>query len=155
MDGTEAPELEAQPVDLAKGAAAGGESAGRGEVAGPAAEKKPKVYRTTRFDRVPGRRPMREYPLTATEIWTLGAVQGASALFFAFSGSMFGFWINIKQTTGMAASDTDKAAMAYWSGLGDAAFWGSVVLATIALALFGISGFTAWRIMKETDHGDR
>lgn len=109
---------------------------------------------TTKLDRIPGRRPMKEYPLTGYEMLALGGVQGGSAVLFALAGALFGFWLNVGQSIAFAATETDKGVVAYWEGLRDAALVGSIVCVALALGLFILSGCVALKIKRDTDHGE-
>lgn len=95
---------------------------------------------------------MKAYPLTEAELLTLGAVQGGSALLFAAAGALFGFYLSVDQTIAFADAQTAKEVIAYWKGLQSGAFWGSIAATVVAAALFGLSGWTVFRIKNETDH---
>lgn len=119
-------------------------------------EKKPKPRsrpKRTSLDRIPGRRPMKEYPVTGEELLTLGIMQGGAALMLAFAGTCFGFYLSTRQTIDFAGTEVSQATVGWWSGMGDAAYWLAVVTVGLGLALGALSGFKVRRIMKNTDHG--
>lgn len=129
------PSVAGAPSTTAKGGVAGGGKRPTG----------------TGLQRIPGIRTMKEYPLTMDDMLTLGLVQGGSALFLAAAGACIGFWLSIQQTVDFA--DKDKAEkIAYWTGLGDAAFWLSIICLLIGLLLFCINGFKVWTIWRDTKH---
>src|SRR5215210_7805267 len=65
----------------------------------------PKRHRSTGFDKLPGRRPMKEYPLTESDLFSLGLLQGGSSLTLAASGACLGAWTSIKQAVQFAGKD--------------------------------------------------
>jgi len=101
--------------------------------------------------RIPGRRPMKEYPLTAGELWTLGGLQAGAALAFGLAGGCFGFWLNLQEA--IAFSDhVEPHVLGYWNGLGTAAICGTVLLGLTGVVLLALSGVTAYNIIKGTLH---
>src|SRR4051812_37358362 len=55
----------------------GGQETPKEEAVGGGKKRKPSGR--TSLDRIPGRRPMKEFPVTSRELWTLGSIQAASA----------------------------------------------------------------------------
>ena len=138
----------------------GGGTGGGPDIVAPAAgagdNSKPPIRRKkpNHITIVGGSREMKGYPVTGDELLTLGIVQGGSAVCFALAGSTFGFWLSTKQAIDLTASDVALVAeRARWEAYGDAGGYASVFLAIAGLVLFGISGFRARRIMKNTNHG--
>lgn len=134
------------------GAASAGSSgaAGRPQVAGGG---KPPRKKPNFLTVKGGRREMKGYTVTGAELWTLGLVQGGSAISFALAGSAFGFWISTRQAIDLAANDTALGAKrAAWEAYGNVGFYGAIALAVLGVVLFGISGFHAWKIAKATIH---
>lgn len=108
---------------------------------------------SSHFARQAGIRPMKEYPLTKDELWTLGLLQGGSSLFLALAGACFGFYLSTAQTLALEKGSTGKEAVInYWSGIGDAAWWAAGVCGLLALVLFGLSGFKVTSIIRSTRH---
>ena len=96
---------------------------------------------------------MKGYTVTVAELWTLGLVQGGSALSFAIAGSAIGFWVSTKQAVDLASSDAAIALRrAQWEAYGDVGFFIAIGFGIIGIALFGISGFQAYRITEATIH---
>lgn len=124
-------------------------------VAGSADGKKPprKPSKRTSLDRIPGRRPMKEYAVSGEELLTLGILQGGTALFLAFAGACFGFYLSVRQTVDFADKNVSEATVGWWSGMGDAAFYLAIAAALLGLVLAGLSGLKVFRIMRTTDHG--
>ncbi len=95
-----------QTVEQAAPALAGSNSmkseAGKGGTAGDGAKPARKTSKRTSLDRVPGRRPMKEYPVTGEELFTLGIMQGGAAIMLAFSGACFGFYVSTKETIALS-----------------------------------------------------
>lgn len=127
----------------------------KGAIAGGGEDHPPKRRRTSRtsLDRVPGRRAMKEYPVTGEELLTLGILQGGTAVFLAFAGACFGFYLSVRQTIDFAGKDVPQATVGWWSGIGDGAFYLSIVTVILGFALAGLSGFKVYQIMRKTDHG--
>ena len=140
------------PIDASKDETASGK---KGAIAGGEDGKKPprKPPKRTSLDRVPGRRPMKEYPVTGEELLTLGIMQGGSAIMLAFAGACFGFHLSTEQTIDFAGKDVSQATVGWWAGMGDAAFYLAIVVALLGITLAVLSGFKVSRIMKATDHG--
>ena len=105
----------------------------------------------TALDRIPGRRPMKEYPLIKSELWTLGGIQAGSAVSFSLAGNCFGLWSSTKQQLAFAKG-ADPNVAGYWRGVGDMAFYGMIGLAVIGAALFLLSGFNVLKIIWMTEH---
>lgn len=100
-----------------------------------------------------GRRVMKGYPVTGDELWSLGLVQGGSALAFALAGSAGGFWLSTKQALDLAGSDVGITAQrAAWQAYGNVAFYSAIALAILGIVLFGVSGIRAHRIVRGTVH---
>ncbi|HET6940573.1 MAG TPA: hypothetical protein VFH89_00275 [Sphingomicrobium sp.] len=119
-------------------------------------EKKPKPRskpKRTSLDRIPGRRPMKEYPVTGEELLTLGIMQGGAALMLAFAGTCFGFFLSTQQTIDFAGKEVSQATVGWWEGMGDAALALAIITCLLGIALGVLSGFKVSRIMKNTDHG--
>jgi hypothetical protein len=111
-----------------------------------------RASKRTSLDRIPGRRPMNEYPVTGEELLTLGIMQGATALLLAAAGTCFGFYLSTKQTIDFAGKEVSRAIVGWWSGMGDAAFYLAVVTLILGLALGAPSSMKVSRIMRNTDH---
>ena len=126
-----------------------GEIAGSGNGAKRPPNKRPP--NRTSLDRIPGRRPMKEYPLSKPELWTLGGIQLGSAVSFSLAGTCFGLWSSTKQQLAFAQGAKPQIA-GYWQGVGDMAFYGMIGLAIIGAALFLLSGFNVLKIIWTTEH---
>lgn len=125
-----------------------------GEVAGEALPKKraPRRPSGSGFDRISGRRPMREYPLTKGELHELASRSFLSTLGFSGGSAAFTVWLGIVQ--GMAFADTVKPEVkAYWQAWQSAAGWASIVLCAFGAAMMIWNGLRVREIIRETDHG--
>jgi hypothetical protein len=114
---------------------------------------KPARRRTKRtsLDRVPGRRPIKEYPLTKNELWTLGGLQAGSGIAFSLAGICFGQWSSVKEQIAFANGSRPQV-VGYWNGVGDMAWYGMIALLIIGVMLLIISGFNVVKIIKGTAH---
>ncbi|MBX7496433.1 hypothetical protein K3172_11265 [Qipengyuania sp. 6B39] len=106
------------------------------------------------FNRTPGVREMREYPVTSRELWTLGGLQASSALTLSLAGWLFGFWLNAKQALDLADRKTIPAtALAQWEAYANLAWWGALGIGILGFLLMGLVGLNVWGIIKDTRHG--
>jgi hypothetical protein len=145
-----------EPVpEAAEKAARKSKANAEGGIAGSGEGRKPprKPPKRTSLDRIPGRRPMKEYPVNGEELLTLGIMQGGAAILLAFAGACFGFSVSTKETIAFAGKDVPQATIGWWSGIGDGAFYLAIIVAVLGLALGVLSGLKVRRIMKATDHG--
>ena len=78
---------------------------------------------TSGFNRRPGVREMKEFPVTSRELWTLGGLQASAALMLSFAGWLAGFWVNAKQQIAFADKDTPHNILVQWQSYADMAFW--------------------------------
>lgn len=109
--------------------------------------------RASTFHARGGRRIVNAYPLTELELYTLGVIQGASALFFGIAGGALGFWLSVKQSISFAGVDTPTSVIAYWQGIETAALIAALLFGLLGLLAFVFSGWKVNRIRKETEHG--
>lgn len=111
------------------------------------------------LDRVSGRRPMKEYPLTESELKELQMLGTASTLFFSLASGIGGFLIDLQKDLSLLQSpeklDVDfEKKVSFWTG----AWW----VASFGVIIFLILGGIAyWRgssriakIMDETTHDE-
>ncbi|RYE03222.1 MAG: hypothetical protein EOP61_05525 [Sphingomonadales bacterium] len=142
------------PKPPGEGVGSGPKKSG-GEVAGEVPPRKPRGPRRpsgSGFDRISGRRPMREYPLTKGELHELASRSFLSTLGFSGASAAFTVWLGIVQ--GMAFADTIKPEVkAYWQAWQSAAGWASIVLFAFGAAMMVWNGLRVREIIKETDHG--
>jgi hypothetical protein len=104
------------------------------------------------FDRMPGRRPMKEYPLTKGELYGLGTLGGAATLCFSLGSAAFGYAAAITKDMAFASNVPEKIIV-YYSTMRDFAFYGSFGLFAVGLVLIVAGGIRVRQIIAETDHG--
>jgi len=107
---------------------------------------------TSGFNRKPGVREMKEFPVTSRELWTLGGLQFGSAASLGFCGWLAGFWVNAKQTIAFADPHTSPQIMGQWQGYADMAFYGVVGSGLLGLFLIFLTGMNVRGIIKDTTH---
>ena len=107
---------------------------------------------TSGFNRRPGVREMKEFPVTSRELWTLGGLQAGSAGALSFAGWLVGFYINAKQAVDFAGHDVPRQVLGQWQGYADMALFGAIGASLLGIFLVGLSGFNVWWIIHDTKH---
>jgi hypothetical protein len=127
----------------------GGASAGKTDR--PDAGFKP--HRSTGFTKLPGKRIMKEYPLTSRELWTLGGLQAGSAATLSFAGWLAGFWVNSQQAIDFADRHaTPPEVLAQWQAYADMAYGAAVGAGALGIFLILLSGWNVLGIIWDTTH---
>jgi hypothetical protein len=103
------------------------------------------------FDRKPGVRELREYPITAEELESLGLLHAGSTAAFTFAGACFGFWLNGVQTAALSVG-VKLEELAYWNALHTVALGLSIISVAIGLVLYLKRGSQLSKIKKSTTH---
>ena len=103
--------------------------------------------------RIPGVRPMKEYPLTKGDMRDLAKTGAAATGFFAISSACFGYMVNLAKDLALAQNVPDKVA-GFWN-----AIWWGTLAGSIIFALLGIVAVIDGRIRlreieRETRHPD-
>ncbi len=103
------------------------------------------------MDRLPGRRPVKEYPLTEADMRDLmktGIIAGGS---FSLATGLLGFVVNLSKDFAFSSNVPDKIA-SFWSGV----WWSCIIAALCLLAISAwavVSGNSRLKqIMDETVH---
>jgi hypothetical protein len=104
------------------------------------------------FNRKPGVREMKEFPVTSRELWTLGGLQAGSAAALSFAGWLAGQYVNARQSLAFAGHDVPRQVVGQWEGYSNMAFWGAVIAAALGLFLLGLSGLNVYGILHDTEH---
>lgn len=105
------------------------------------------------FNRKPGVREMKEFPVTSRELWTLGGLQAGSAAALGFAGWLAGFYVNAKQAVAFADANTSAQIKGQWEGYADMAFYGVIGSFGLGIFLVLLSAWNVWGIIKDTSHG--
>jgi hypothetical protein len=105
----------------------------------------------TGLRRIPGRRPMKEYPLTKGDMRDLAKTGIAATVCFSFSTGLFGFMINLAKDLSLAQGAPEKV-VGFWN-----AIWWSALVGSLIFAVLGIAAILdgRWRlkeIEEETQH---
>lgn len=135
------------------GAAQNAESGSTKDQAAPASPAKRQSPRHSGFDKRPGRRPMKEYPLTEGELNELAGIGMLATVCFSLAAALFGFAVDVSKD--IAFSTALPATVAtFWGALRGGAMVLAVILALVggAFVLRGRSRLNA--IKRETDHGN-
>lgn len=105
------------------------------------------------FDRLAGRRVMREYPLTEGELNELAALGIGATCCLSVAGAMVGFALDVAKDVALA--DTAPATVrSFWNGVEIAGWVGGAVFALAGLLLILRGRSRLRKIKSETDHGD-
>ena len=104
------------------------------------------------FNRKPGVRQMKEYPLTKSELWTLGGLQAGSALSFSIAGWLTGFYLNARQAVQFAGNDVSREVLGQWQGYADMAWYGAAFTWTLGVLLVALGGINVLFIIWNTEH---
>jgi hypothetical protein len=120
-----------------------GGSGGRPE---PRPRRKPSGLR-----RIPGKRPMKEYPLTKGDMRDLAKTGAAATACFAVASGFFGFMVNLAKDLSLAQAVPEKV-VAFWN-----AIWWSALVGAVIFAAFGAAALIDGRlrlreIERETEH---
>ena len=102
----------------------------------------------TSLDRIPGRRPMKEYPLTEDDLDTIGLLQGSAAVAFGAAGTCLGLFLSIRMAIDFAGDGVAPTKVAWWAGLGIGALVVAVALFAAGL-MFRHQGKTRVNSIKE------
>ena len=105
------------------------------------------------FNRNPGVREMKEFPVTSSELWTLGGLQFGASAALGFAGWLAGFYANAKQAVSFADKDTPKEVLGQWQAYSDMAFYGIIGAGVLGLFLLLLTGWNVWRLIRDTVHG--
>jgi hypothetical protein len=155
MDGSDAPELKAEPLsDPTKGVAAGGGKAGKGEASG---ENTPKPARPrSRQQKVHnqgGVRTVKWYSVNSLELDSMATIQGVGGLMATIGTFLSGVWLSTKQGLEMAAKgDIEPAMQASWETTQTLTGWGAVATLALAVCLLVWNGIGIFRIIKQHTH---
>lgn len=130
-------------------------SEAEGAIAGGGRDKKPpRKPKRTSLDRIPGRRPMREYPLTEDDLDTIGLLQGAAAISFGASGTCFGLFLSVRMAVDFAGNGVSATKISWWAGLSAGALIVAAALFVAGWLLRGQGKTRINRIKQETVHDD-
>lgn len=107
----------------------------------------------TGFVRKPGRRPMKEYPLTEGEMRELGAVGALTTLFFAIGTGCLGFVLNVSQNFAFSPG-IPKEVFIFWDTLRIEGIIAAIVLYLLGVGGLIYSGLRVRKIKGETEHDE-
>lgn len=100
--------------------------------------------------RMPGRRPLKEYPLTEGDMRELAGVGVIATLLFSLSSGLFGFWVNVSKDLAFAQGVPDKT-IAFWEAARIFSLIAAIVLAGIGGLAIYYGQFRLSSIMRETE----
>jgi hypothetical protein len=103
------------------------------------------------FHRKPGRRVMKEYPLTQGELWGLGGVSLAATIFLSFASFCLSNAFELYKELSFDATIT-PALSGYWHAMMCAFIWGGILWGVLGLIFIVINGLSLRRIINETVH---
>lgn len=110
---------------------------------------------STGFDRQPGRRPMKEYPLTQSELYGLASLGALTTGCFSVASGLLGYASSIAKDIAFFGSNIPETALNHYALARDLSLYGSLGLFAIGVALMGVGGIRVRQIIKETIHGSR
>jgi len=107
----------------------------------------PRVRRPTGsgFDRQPGRRPMKEYPLTKGELYGLASLGGAATLCFSLGSAAFGYAATITKDMAFASNVPETRVLHDGARLR--------VLWIVRIVCLRLDSSSRWRHPSQTDRG--
>lgn len=98
-----------------------------------------------------GRRSVKAYPVTESELSNLGLLQAGSTACFSLATFLIGIWLNVAQgialQTGAPATE-----VAYWTALRIAFLIGGLLFAVVGLGLVVFGQHKIRQIKNETAH---
>jgi hypothetical protein len=103
------------------------------------------------FVRMPGRRPMKEFPLTKTELYGLASIGGFATLCFSGGSAALSYASTVTKDIAFSSNVSEKV-ISYYSGLRDVAFYGSFGLFFVGIVALAAGGLLARSIINETKH---
>lgn len=106
---------------------------------------------TSAFDSKPGRREMKEYPLTYTELIGLGVISVFSTIFFSIGTFLFSTYLDIKKDLAFSV-DISGETRAYWMALETTSFWGAIIFIVLAGVTIIFNGIALKHIIDNTRH---
>lgn len=112
----------------------------------------PPVISGTGFNRIPGRRDMKEYPLTEGELNELAYTGGFGTLFFSLAAFLLGLWIDVSKDIALSP-EVSEAERAFWNAVKVGCLIGAAVAVLIAVLMFWRGYHRLSQIKKETKHG--
>lgn len=147
------------------GSAAGGsasalpaEAAGAGSMspaqAGAYPEpKKRRAQKGSSTDHLPGKRTMKEYPVTEETFDTIGVLRTSAALGFSFGSLCLGFALSSWQAVSMADPTTvAPATIASWTAYGWSALIGAVIFYAGGIVYAFKGGSVVQKVKDGTSH---
>lgn len=137
---------------------AGAPNVAGGGAAGVPVENAPTPQRRkqkrTSLDRIPGRRPMKEYPLTEDDLDTIGLLQGSATIAFGAAGTCFGLFLSVRMAIDFAGSGISQRTMGWWAGLAFGALAAAILLAAAGFFLRYKGRTRINRIKQDTIHDE-
>lgn len=119
-----------------------------------AASRRPRRPAGTGFVRSPGRRVMKEYPLTEGEMRELGAVGVITTLLFSLGTGCWGFVLNVSMNVAFS-SGIPKDVLIFWSTLRCVAIISAIILYICGIIGFIYGGYRVTKIKRGTEHDDQ
>ncbi|HXQ12153.1 MAG TPA: hypothetical protein VN805_14250 [Caulobacteraceae bacterium] len=101
--------------------------------------------------RRPGRRDMKEYPITLNELMSLGGLSLLATFAFSVAGFCGTTWWQLSQEFAFSPPH-DAATAGYWHGIMQGSGIAAIALAIIGLAIVALGGATVFNIWNETEH---
>ena len=99
----------------------------------------------------PGRREMREYPLTYTELIGLGTLSVFSTISFSFGTFFFSTYLEIKKDLAFSVG-ISRDTYSYWKAIETFSFWGAVFCICVAIIFIALNGIALRHIINNTRH---
>ena len=109
-------------------------------------------HRQTGFDRLPGRRPLKEYPITEGELTALATIGAVATLCFSVASALFGFAVTVTKDIAFASTLPDSI-LTFWGTLRIGAFIGTGIFVLFGIVFIVVGKSKISAIKRETTHG--
>ena len=116
----------------------------------PATPRKPKKE-PEGLRRRPGRRDMKEYPLTKPELIGLGGMSLGATICFSLASFCLSAGFDVLKDLSLTAALSPETR-GYWSAVKDGFFIGGGVAALFGVVFVALNGLALWQIIRHTRH---
>ena len=110
-----------------------------------------RANKSSTFTAMGGRRAVKAYPVTESELSNMFLLQAGSTVCFSLATFFAGIWLNVAQGLALA-SGVPAAKIAFWSGLEIAFGAGTILFAVIGFCLVCFGRHKVSQIKGETTH---
>ncbi len=101
--------------------------------------------------RLPGRRPMKEYPLTEIELWSMSGLGIFATIFFSFATFLLGLYVSSKESVDLAIG-VKSEILAHWNTTSNLCLIGAIFMIFLMLLDLIIFGLAVSKIISGTHH---